>query len=150
MDLIKIFPNIYICNYNCNKLDDEFTNKQITNIININGYKINTKNYNTLNITINTTNQFLTLSNNIITNNQDIYNVTNDFIINTIKNKQNVVICDENFNNAFLILVFFCTKVLQLPFTYSVYYMQRLTNVDILNVSKHELFNVFNNVKILS
>ena len=65
MDLIKIFPNIYICNYNCNKLDDEFTNKQITNIININGYKINTKNYNTLNITINTTNQFLTLSNNL-------------------------------------------------------------------------------------
>ena len=142
-DLIRVLPNIYICNFNCNKLDDVFAQNSITNVININGYKVNTKNYNTLNITIDKNNQYLMLGNNAITTGKDIYYIANDFIINTIKNKQNVVICDENFNNPFLITLVFCTRILRLPFTYSIYYLQRISDVDISSISEHELFNTF-------
>lgn len=126
MDLIKIFSNIYVCNYNCNKLDDEFKGIPITNIINVNGYKVNTKDYNTLNIT-----------------NPIDYTLTNDFLINVINKGENVVICGENFTAGFMIVVAFCTKIMRMPFMYSIYYIQRKTNVDIRKINENDLFNLF-------
>jgi hypothetical protein len=127
MDLIKIFNNIYICNYNCNKLDDEFKGIPIQNVINVNGYKANTKDYNTLNV------KFPNID----------YNLTNDFLITTIKRGESVVICGENYVVGFLIVVAFCLKVMKMPFTYSVYYVQRKTNVDVRKIGKDEMFGLF-------
>ena len=129
MDIIKIFDNIYICNYNCNKMNSEFNHYGITNIININNYKIDNQNYNTL---------------NVIINDEPIdYNTINDFILFSIKQNTNIVICDENYSLSFLILISFCVKILKMNFTYSIYYMQRKTNIDFRNVSKQKIFELF-------
>ena len=129
MDLIKIFNNIYVSN-NCN--DEKLKNYNITNIINIDDTKYNINDYDANSYDI------LNISSSNIK-----YDLINQYILKTINSSKNIVICDNNYYNIFYILCAFIIKILDMPYTYTIYYIYSKLDIDVSLIDENRLFNLF-------
>ena len=134
--LILILPNIFICSECDNKI---LQDNSINNIININNSLINFNMYNTLNINVNDFND-LVHSNNYA---ELDLNAINDFIINILNNKENVVICDNSYVFGFIILCAFILKFMNMTFTETMMYVQRKMDIDIKTIPQILFFQLF-------
>jgi hypothetical protein len=135
--LIEILPKLFVGNCDDNLLYQN----NIINIINVDNFKQNYHDYNTLKINTSNYNTYIH-SNNIL--NLD-FNMINDFIMQKINNNENIAICDKNNIISFIIICSFMQKYLNMTFTETISYVQRKYNIDIKTIPPILLFQLFEN-----
>ena len=130
-NLLKILPNLYI-----NKTI-EFNNN-FKNVISINSNIINTK-LNILNLTFDK-NIYLLNSNN---ETKIDYNLINNFIFNSYKNNEEIIIICESEIFSGIICVAFIIKYLNLTFSEALVYVFRKICIDVNKIPNNLLKDSF-------
>jgi hypothetical protein len=119
----QIIPGVFISDFNINNCADKLNFYNINYVINVNNVLIN-KTTTSYNISVNSNNDYYDNSELIKIN----FNQTNDFIINSLQNKSNILICDNSYNIPLLIVGAFLIKYLNMSFTETIYWISKKTN----------------------
>jgi hypothetical protein len=137
---IEIIPRLYITSNLCN-------NNIMANIITINSEEtIKTKNK-VLDIKIDINDIYIQSSNEQLKKDYIKYNLINEFIETSFKDRMNIIIYSEDLLIAILICMEFLTKYLDINFIESVYYICKKLNININKLPKKILFDLFNYTK---
>ncbi len=138
-NLVEILPGLYLSILgNTNIYSENISN--INNIITINNYIEPNENINVLNLQIDPSILYVKnkLSSNIID-----YNQINNFIIESYKKNQNIVIYSDNLIVGLLICLHFIIKYINVNIIEALYYVSKKVNFNVNNLSKNQIFELF-------
>jgi hypothetical protein len=135
-NIVKIIPGLYIGDINTKYIESKLPELNIHYLININNTLSGTS-FTTYNITLGSDPEYIDSSSLI---NIDL-NTTNEFIINALQNKSNILISDVNYLIPFLIAGAFLIKNLNITYTECIYWLAKKTNIN--TISKNICYQLF-------